>query len=183
MLRSPCPYLVLVVNQIGTRLSENPRFFVLYSSGPLGWSAFTFSLPVTAWWWAGLSLVFIVFYFSVFVFVFWSLLFCIFVFCFFCIFCHRVVVGGAELGGSVAIGLFARWVSKAWWNVFARPFPIPEKKWPNHCLVRFLTSLVSAPLPNGIGTLKLYKNSCKRYVLELETFHAPNKHFAFRGLK
>ena len=101
MLLDSCPYLALVVNQIGTRLSENPRFFVLYSSGPLGWSAFKFSLPVTAWWcWARLSLVFFVFYFSVFVFVFWSLLFCIFQFCFFCIFCHRVVLGAAELGGT-----------------------------------------------------------------------------------
>ena len=84
MLRYPCPYLVLVVNQIGTRLSENPRFFVLYSSGPLGWSAFMFSLPVTTWWWAGLCLV-----------------------------------------AGVAIGLFARWVSKAWWN---EAFPHPRKK-------------------------------------------------------
>ena len=90
---------------------------------------------------------------------------------------------GLSLVARFAIGLFARWVSKAWWNVFARPFPSPEKKWPSHCLVRSLNPLISAPLPNGIGTLKLYKNSCKRYVLELETFHAPNKHFAFRGLK
>ena len=186
MLRYPCPYLVLVVNQIGTRLSENPGFFVLYASAPLGWSAFMFSQPVTAWWcWARLSLVFIVFYFSVFVFVFWSLLFCIFVFCFFVFFVTTWWWAGLSLVARFAIGLFARWVSKAWWNVFARPFPISEKKCPSHCLVRFLNPLVSAPPPNRIGTLNwsYKKSSCKRYVIKHETFHAPNKHFAFRGLK
>ena len=34
MLLDPCPYLALVVNQIGTRLRENPRCVVLYVSLP-----------------------------------------------------------------------------------------------------------------------------------------------------
>ena len=53
----PCPYLALVVNQIGTRLRENPRIVVLYVSVPLCRSAIMRSLPVTAWWGAGLSFV------------------------------------------------------------------------------------------------------------------------------
>ena len=126
MLRYPCPYLVLVVNQIGTRLSENPRFFVLYSSGPLGWSAFMFSLPVTAWWcWARLSLVLIVFYFFVFVFVFWSLFFCIL---FFCIFCHRVVVGGAELGGRCCYWLVCPLGKQGLVKRICEAFPHHRKK-------------------------------------------------------
>ena len=106
MLLDPWPYLALVVNQIGTRLRENPRFVVLYVSVPLCRSAIMRSLPVTAWWGAGLSFV-----------------------------------------AGVTIGLFACWVGKDWWNVIARPFPIPEnldRKWTSHCLVKFLSLFVSA---------------------------------------
>ena len=123
MLRSPCPYLVLVVNQIGTRLSENPRFFVLYSSAPPR----LVSVHVLA---AG----------------------------------HRVVVGGAEISGRCCYWLVCPLGEQGLVKRICEAFPHLRKKWPSHCLVRFLTSLVSAPLPNGIGTLKLY-NSCKIYDL------------------
>ena len=100
MLRYPCPYLVLVVNQIGTRLSENPRFFVLYSSAPPR----LVSVHVLA---AGhgvmvggaeLGIYCILFFcFRICILVLVILYFCILFF--FCIFCHGVVVGGAEIGG------------------------------------------------------------------------------------